>query len=99
MKREPDHESGKRAESRRMLLEKATSGGLEAAVERAGGQLTGVSIKLNSYDVLVTLRARFPGGRMVGFVGSTDLGTALIKAMKKAGRDEVKWRKDKWGRD
>ncbi len=96
MTRQLEQASEDRASRRRNLLYKAVDRGLEAAVERAGGQLQGFSIKLSSWEVLMTLRADFPAGPMVGFVGGADLEACMIKGMQLAGRDEIKWREDKW---
>jgi hypothetical protein len=96
MTRQLEQKNEDRLARRRLLLEKATIGGLESAVERAGGELLGISVKFHSYEVLVTLRAMFPAGKMVGFVGAADLCSALIKAANMAGRDEIRWRADRW---
>jgi hypothetical protein len=74
----------------------AVYGGLEAAVVRAGGELTGFNVRLGEGDVLAVLKAVFPGGAMVGFVGAESLADVLRKATREAGRDMVKWRPDKW---
>ncbi len=96
MTRQLEQEQEDRAARRRSLLVTAVSGGLERAVGRAGGELRGISLKLNEYEVLMTLRAEFPSGAMVGFVGGEDMEVCFIKAMKQAGSDNVKWRQDKW---
>lgn len=72
------------------------AGGLATGVNYSGGQLVGLSIKYSDYTVLMTLRAEFPGGRMVCFVGADDLPKAFIKATRKAGQDGLRWRKDRY---
>lgn len=89
---------------RRMKLEKEASllavyGGLEKGVEHAGGVLVGLSVKFNGFDCLLTLKAEFPSGMMVGFVGGEDLAQVLRKAASETVRDGVKWREDKWRGD
>lgn len=74
----------------------AVYGGLEESVSRAGGELLGLSVKFGTSDCLLTLRAQFPAGAMVGFVGGEGLADVLRRASKDAARDEVKWREDKW---
>lgn len=86
---------------RRSKLEREASllavyGGLERGVEKAGGQLVGLSVKFNGFDCLLTLKAEFPAGMMVGFVGGEDLAQVLRKGASEAVRDNVKWRADKW---
>lgn len=96
MSRQLEQVSEDRAARRRKLLLKAVTGGLEDAVGRAGGELRGLSLKLGDYEVLMTLRAEFPAGSMVGFVGGADVEACYIKGMNLAGNDQMKWREDKW---
>lgn len=74
----------------------AVYGGLEKGVERAGGLLTGISVKFGADGCLLTIKAEFPAGAMVGFVGGEDLPAVLRKGAGDAGRDQVKWREDRW---
>lgn len=71
-------------------------GGLWQAVAYAGGQLEGFSVKSTEVDALMTLRARFPGGAMVAFVGADTVTACIIKATREAGGDRLRWRADKW---
>lgn len=80
------------AADRQTLL--AVEGGLEAAVSRAGGVLTGLAVKFRGTDVLLVIKAELPAGSMVAFVGSTGLAEVLRKAMSEAGRDTLRWRED-----
>lgn len=87
-------------ESRQARLDKLTlqacNGGLESAVARAGGVLQGLSIRVDEYEVLVTIKADFPAGPQVAFVGAEDVAGALRKGMREADRDTLQWREDKW---
>jgi hypothetical protein len=74
----------------------ALNGGLEEAVSRAGGTLTGINVKMGEGDVLLILKAVFPAGAQVGFVGGETLPDVILKAVREAGRDQVKWRTDRW---
>lgn len=85
-----------RAKRERSRVVRSVYGGLEAAVERAGGQLVGLSVSWRGTDVLMTLRAQFPAGRMVGFVGAADLPAVFVKAVREAGNDGVRWREDSY---
>jgi hypothetical protein len=48
--------------------------------------------------VLVTIKATFPGGPQVAFVGAEDVAGALRKGMREAARDSLNWKEDKWAR-
>jgi len=76
----------------------ALNGGMAAAVARAGGELGGFSARMDDYEVLLTIRAEFPAGRMIAFVGGDTLGSALVKVIREASQDRLKWREDKWGK-
>lgn len=74
----------------------AVYGGLEAAVGGAGGEMLGFSVKLDGLGCLLILKAHFPAGTMVGFVGAETIDGCLRKATWEAARDLIKWREDKW---
>jgi hypothetical protein len=74
----------------------AVYGGLEDAVSRNGGELLGLGIKFGDGELLMTLRAVFPAGRVVAFVGSENMPSAFVKATREAGRDQLRWREDKF---
>lgn len=83
-------------QKRRDDIAKATLGGLEEAVGRMGGELTGVTFKVGEYDVLGVLKAEFPGGAMVSFVGAASIGAVLHKAMQEGQRDNLTWKTDQY---
>lgn len=76
----------------------AVYGGLEKAVQANGGELHGFSVKLNGGDCLITLRAVFPEGGLITFVGAEDLPAALRKAVKEGHRDTLGWREDRYAK-
>lgn len=69
---------------------------LAAAVGHSGGELLGFSAKLNHADCLLILRAQFPGGLQVAFVGSSSLADALRKGVRLGLADELNWRADRY---
>lgn len=71
-------------------------GGLEEAVEYAGAELLGFSVSYRGIDVLVTIRAKFPAARMVGFVGAASLPAALGKAAQEVSKDGFRWKTDSY---
>lgn len=88
--------------AKRQKLERDASllalyGGLNDGVEHAGGVLLGMAVKFDGAGCLLTLKAEFPAGRMVSFVGGEDLAHVLRKGAAQAVRDNLKWREDKWG--
>lgn len=83
----------------REAVQLAVYGALIGAVERAGGQLNGLNVKFGEDEVLLILKAKFPGGHMIGYVGAEDLPQGMVKATREAGRDAIKWKPDKWHKD
>lgn len=83
--------------ARRLALASAAiNGDLARAVQRAGGELVGFSVKLSEVECLLVLRADFPAGRMVAFCASSDLPAALVKAVYEGSRDKLRWRADRY---
>lgn len=87
-----------RDQRRYAKIGKICCGGLVGAVSRNGGELQGFSVRYGGFDCLITLRAEFPGGRQVCFIGAADLGLALIRAWDAANKDELRWKVDQYAR-
>lgn len=69
---------------------------LVGSVAHAGGELTGLSVKLSGPDCLITVKAVLPGGRMVAFVGAETFLDALVKVCRVARADKLHWRADRY---
>ncbi len=96
MTRSFETEEEKRIELKARRLLAVCSSGLMAAIGRAGGTLTGFSAKMSGADVLLTVRAEFPGGPMVCFCGGETLANALLKAAREAQGDALRWKVDQY---
>ena len=72
----------------------AMYGGLSDAITYSGGDLHGLSMKMNAVECLMTLRADFPAGAMVAFVGGEDMASCLTKAVREATGERLAWRTD-----
>lgn len=97
MTRSLDNDDEGRLERLHIRAGRAAMYGLESGVQRAGGELTGLSAKFRGGDVLLTLKILMPAGPMVAFVGGDTLASCLAKAEKQAQGDELKLRVDQWG--
>jgi hypothetical protein len=84
----------KRDQAVLLLLE----GGLEKAVEHAGGELTGFAVRLNGYDCLMTVKVVLAGKAQIAFVGAEDLTACLLKCEREAKADKLQWRADKYAK-
>ena len=91
---EQGREERQKREDNSVLL--ACESGLAAAVSRAGGELTGLGVRYSTMDVLITIKAVFPAGPQICFVGGETIGKALVKGMREAYLDRLKWRPDKY---
>ncbi len=99
MTRVLEAEAEDRALRQRSMVIKSVYGALEAGVQRAGGELLGFSVSYRVGDVLMTLRVQMPAGRMVGFVGATDLPGVFIKAARETAADQVRWKQDHYSKN
>lgn len=98
MTRQLEQKSEDRQARGRRDLWSACNGGLEQAVANAGGVLTGLSIKIEQMDVLVTVKAILPAGAMIAFVGAETLDHGLRKVVREAQRDQLRWKEDRWAK-
>jgi hypothetical protein len=70
---------------------------LESALSRAGAELTGLAVKLRPGECLVVVKAILAGRPQVAFVGAEDFGSCLIKAVRLARSDKLRWKADEYG--
>jgi hypothetical protein len=79
-----------------LSLVKAIEYDLVGAVGHTGGELRGFSVRLGEWETLVTLRAKFPAGAMIAFVGSETLMQAILKCVREAKSDKLSWKPDRF---
>lgn len=96
MSRQLEQQLEERSRKQSRATMQAVYGGLESAVQHAGGVLNGITIKLNPGDCLFVIKASMPGGDMVAFIGADDMAGCFRKAQREAQRDALQWRVDKW---
>lgn len=75
------------------------TGGFEDLVDDQGGVCLGISIRSHQYQSLLVIRAEFPGGAMVGFVGAQTAAEAINKAYGKLNNNKLKWQPDKYAQN
>jgi len=85
-------EIGRRA----VKLEEVLDHGLAGAIAYGGGELTGFSMKVGNVDYLVTLRAVFPAGHRISWVGAANMTEAILKAERLAVNGDLDWSQDKY---
>lgn len=96
MSRQLDAFVEEKSKKRRLKLGSLLDGGLEYALNRAGAELVGLTVKFGDYDCLLVVKVVLAGRRQVAFIGSSDLPTCLLKLEDLALRDVVGWRVDVW---
>lgn len=77
-------------------LSEVLSHGLVGSIAYNGGELTGFSMKVSQGDCLLTIRAHFPAGHMVAWVGSPNPIDCLLKASRDIARNVLNWKVDKY---
>jgi hypothetical protein len=75
------------------------AGGLEHLVHEQGGHCKGFSVRSSGVDTLLVIRAVFPSGPMVAFVGAPTGVHAITQAGRKLRRNELKWSPDKFAKN
>jgi hypothetical protein len=96
MTRQLEQEIEDKARRERLELIGAVFGGLDAAIESAGGELQGFSAKLSGGDCLLTLRADFADGSKICFVGANDFPDAMRKSVRELKGGQAQWREDRY---
>ena len=86
----------KRKLAYQVALVRALEYELEGSVAHAGALLTGFSVKLGEGETLITLRAVLAGRNQIAFVGSGDLPSCLLKVIREAMGDKLRWKDDKY---
>jgi hypothetical protein len=99
MSRQLEQEWEDKARRDRESVTAAVCGGLVLAVAHGGGELVGLSLKITDFDALMTVRAAFPGGRMIAFVGAGDMAECFKKATREAKMDALRWKPDKYAKE
>lgn len=74
----------------------ALEGGLVDAVGHSGGDLQGFGVKLSGGDCLITIKAIVAGRPQIAFVGSDSMVNCLIKVVREARSDQLRWRDDQY---
>lgn len=80
-------------------LEEVLLHGMMGSIAYAGGELSGFSMKIGQVDYLITLRARFPAGHMISWVGGENMVEVFLKAERLAASGELSWRQDRYRMD
>jgi hypothetical protein len=75
------------------------TGGFEDLIEDLGGECLGISIRSHQYQSLLVIRADFPGGAFVGFVGAQTAAEAVAKAHNQLKNNKLKWKPDKYAKN
>lgn len=87
-----------RATARNASIIKAVEYELSGSVGHTGGTLVGLAIKFEDFECLLTLKATFEGKRMVAFIVADDFGTGLLRAVRAAYSNKLRWRADRYAR-
>lgn len=94
MTRQFDIKSEEKIASRQAALVRAVEFELIGSLSHGGAALNGFSVKLRGYDCLLVLRAHVDDMNQVAFVSADDLGGCLIKAVRMALNDGLRWKED-----
>jgi len=98
MSRQLDAKQEQRAAKRRLALERALDYGIPGAIEMSGGTLLGFTVRYDSFDCLIVLKAAFGKDARVCFVGSDTLTNCILKCERDASHDRLKWVQDKYAK-
>lgn len=96
MSRQLEQHQEETRKKRNAAIVQAVEYELAAAIERSGAVFAGFSCNYNPGEVLLVIKGDLGGRRQVAFVGAENMGSGLIKAVRLAQSDKLKWKDDKW---
>lgn len=97
MTRQLEAVAERRQAKRYALIVAAIEFDIEDSLSQSGAEVTGLAIKWRGSDCLVIVKAILAGRQQVAFIGGEDLGSALIKLVREAQADKLRWRADRYG--
>ena len=83
-----------RETARRNALVAALEYKLPGTLETQGITLTGFAVKYDAYECLMTIKADIGGARHVSFVGGGSVMDCIIKSVRAAEADRLRWKED-----
>lgn len=87
-----------RGERRRKALENALENGLPDAIEATGMMFLGFTARYDVDNCLIVLKAQAGSKQQVAFVGSDSLVNCLLKCVRDAQNDRLRWQPDKYAK-
>lgn len=96
MSRQLDIDREVRETKRRDELVKALEFGIVGGLEHVGIDLVGLSIRYDTFNCLLTLKAEINDKRYVSFVGSDTMINCILKAYGDSACGALKWREDRY---
>lgn len=98
MTSQADLKREERATRRRKALENALDYGLPGSIEAQGLVFMGFTVRWDSEDTLIVLKAIAGNEARVAFVGSDTLANCLLKCVRDAQNDRLRWQPDKYAK-
>lgn len=99
MSRQLEVKIEERATRRRLALESALEYGLAGSIEATGLVFLGFTVRYDADDCLIVLKATTGDRQIVSFVGSDTLPNCILKCVRDAQNDRLRWRPDRFAKE
>lgn len=96
MSRQLEAKGEERQKARHDALIRALEFGIVDELRTQGIELFGFSIKYDSFNCLLTLKADVAGTRSVSFVGSDTIVNVILKTSSMAYNESLRWKEDQY---
>lgn len=96
MSRQLEQIQEEREMRRQGALVKALEYGLAGTLEGQGITLIGFAVIYDAYECLMTLKADIGGTRKVAFVGGGSVAECVLRALRAAQADRLRWKEDEY---
>lgn len=96
MSRQLEQKQEERAAQRRLQLEKALEFELAGSIEASGYTFLGFTVRYRVDDAFIVLKATTGDKSYVSFIGSDTIANGLLKCVREAKQDTLRWKEDKY---
>lgn len=91
-----DEEDGINTPYNREALINALGHVIPGELEEQGLQLVGLALKIDDWNVLLTIKATLGNDHLVAFIGSNSMINCILKAASEAADETLHWRADQY---
>lgn len=99
MSRQLDQQHEEKVTKRNLQVTNALDYGVAGSIESMGGELSNYTIYHDAFECMIVLKVKFGNRHRVAFVFSETVTSCILKCVRDAQHDRLKWKADKYQKD